>query len=228
MLSPERQKQISQLVNSLVQFKPTKIVIEASPQKQSYWDSLYHSYNTGKPILGKYRNEADETIQLAFKLAKLMKLEKVYPVDAQPFRFKLSHADSILTYEKYKDQSDDSLTYWDNKYDEESLHEDSLKFNLPLQKFLLYLNSPEKEARSIGRWLITTKRGTNSEPIGADGFIVRYFNRNVRIYSNVQRIVTSNNDRILVIYGATHMYMLKQLFSASPEFDLKDITSYLK
>ncbi|MFD2323982.1 DUF5694 domain-containing protein [Mucilaginibacter galii] len=103
-----------------------------------------------------------------------------------------------------------------------------MAYFLPLNEYLAYLNSPQKQARAIGRWLVTTKRGSNTEPIGADGFITRYFNRNVRIYSNVQRIVDSKNDRILIIYGATHMYILKQLFEASPEFKVKDVMDYLK
>jgi len=228
MLSAGRQQQIKNLTKKLAAFKPTKIAIEVSPNLQQYYDSLYHEYCAGKPLTGKYFKPADETIQLGFRLAKMLHLKKLYAVNAQAFRFTLSKADSVLTFEKYKDQADSSFTYWDKAYDAEKSHQDSLAFFLPLNKYLEYLNSPQKQAKSIGRWLVTTKRGTNAEPIGADGFITRYFNRNVRIYSNVQRMVTSKNDRILVIYGATHMYMLKQLFAASPEFELKDIMTYLK
>ena len=228
MLSPERQQQIEQLVKKLAAFKPTKIAIEAPPQRGAFYDSLYNDYRAGKPLTGKYPLKADETIQLSFRLAKLLKLEKLYPIDAQAFRFKLSTEDSVLTFEKYKDQTDPSFTYWESHYDAVKLYQDSLAFYLPLNKYLQYLNSPVKQAKTIGRWLITTKRGSNTEPVGADGFITKYFNRNVRIYSNVQRIVTDPADRILVIYGATHIYMLEQLFAASPDFNLQDITPYLK
>jgi hypothetical protein len=228
MLSAERQKQIQNLVNNLATYKPTKIAIEVSPKLQHYYDSLYHEYCAGKLLSGKNFMPADESIQLGFRLAKMLKLEKLYAIDAQAFRFKLSKADSVLTFEKYKDQADSSFTYWDKPYDNEKLYQDSLAHFLPLNQYLVYLNSPQKQARAIGRWLVTTKRGTNTEPIGADGFITRYFNRNVRIYSNVQRIINNKNDRVLVIYGATHMYLLKQLFEASPEFKLKDVMEYLR
>ena len=46
----------------------------------------------------------------------------------------------------------------------------------------------------MGRWLVDTKRGTNVEPVGADGFIARYFLRNVRIFSNIQRRVYRLRD----------------------------------
>lgn len=228
MLSPERQAQIESIVKKLAEFKPTKIAIEVSPRLQIHYDSLYQEYKAGRPLSSKYIKPEDETVQLGFRLAKLMKLERLYPIDAQAFRFQLSPKDSVLTFEKYKTQTDSSFNYWDKAYDLEKNLQDSLAFLLPLNKYLQYLNAPQKQAKAIGRWLITTKRGSNTEPIGADGFITRYFNRNVRIYSNVQRIATNKEDRILVIYGATHMYMLKQLFAASPEFELKDIMPYLK
>lgn len=158
----------------------------------------------------------------------MLGIEKLYPVNANPFRFRLSPEDSVTTFDKYKKQGDSSYHYWEPKYNEAKLVADSLAYFGTLQEYLRFLNSNEVQERSNGRWLVTTKRGTNTEPIGADGFITRYFNRNVRIYSNIQRIVTSKTDRVLVIYGATHIYMLKMLFKASPEFDLQDVMPYLK
>ena len=101
--------------------------------------------------------------------------------------------------------------------------------NIPseLRIDMLSAERQQQQARAVGRWLVTTRRGSNTEPIGADGFITRYFNRNLRIYSNIQRIVDRKDDRILVIYGATHLYFLKTIFEASPEFKLEDVLKYL-
>ncbi|WP_379086361.1 DUF5694 domain-containing protein [Pedobacter sp. UC225_65] len=227
MLSPERQQQVKHLVDELAKFRPTKIVIEAQPKYQARYDSLYQAYLNGK-LVASSTFMANETVQIGFRLAKQLALKTLYPVDAQAFRFQLSRADSVLTFEKYKNQTDSSFAYWEERYDRESAYDDTLAFKSTTQQYLRFLNSPEVQARAIGRWLITTKRGSNVEPIGADGFITRYFNRNVRIYSNIQRIVDRKDERILVIYGATHMYFLKTLFAASPEFKLEDVTKYLK
>jgi hypothetical protein len=227
ILLPDRQKQVEQLVNALAEFRPTKIVIEGLPQYQSRYDSLFRLYKSGK-LKASTKFMTSETVQLGFRLASQVGLSTFYPVDARAFTFQLSPADSALTFQKYKDQTDTSFAYWEERYDRESAYDDTLCYSLPLQQYLQYLNSPEKLARSNGRWLVTTKRGTNREPIGADGFITRYFNRNVRIYSNIQRIVTRKDDRILVIYGATHMFMLNALFEASPEFKVEDVMKYLR
>lgn len=226
MLSPQRQGQIEQLINSLAKYRPTKIVIEASPKYQAKYDSLFQAYVRGQ-LVASPSFMANEIVQIGFRLAQKVGISTFYPVDAQAFRFKLNSADSILTFQKYKDQTDSSFLYWEEKYKEESALGDTLKFQSSLNYYLSFLNDPAIQANSIGRWLVTTKRGSNLEPIGADGFITRYFNRNVRIYSNIQRIVSRKDERILVIYGATHMYFLKSLFEASPEFKLEDINRYL-
>jgi len=227
MLNAQRQEQIEQLVTSLVKFRPTKIVIEAAPKYQIKYDSLFQAYQQGK-LVASPLFMANEVVQVGFRLAKKLGITTFYPVDAQAFSFQLSSADSVLTFQKYKDQSDSSFHYWEKKYDEDSALKDTLRFQLSLKHYLQFLNTPETQANAIGRWLVTTKRGSNLEPIGADGFITRYFNRNVRIYSNIQRIVNRKDERILVLYGATHMYFLKSLFEASPEFKVEDILPYLQ
>jgi len=226
MLSAERQQQVKRLVDDLAKFAPTKIVFEGSPKFQARYDSLYQAYLQDK-LVAKPTFMADEAVQIGFRLAKKLGLKTLYPVDAQSFSFRLSPKDSVLTFEKYKTQTDISFAYWEKRYDEEDAYSDTLAFRSTTQQYLKYLNTPKVQARAIGRWLITTKRGSNTEPIGADGFITRYFNRNLRIYSNIQRIVDRKDDRILVIYGATHLYFLKTIFEASPEFKLEDVLKYL-
>ena len=228
MLSPTRQRQVADLVRELARFKPTKIVIESAPGSKLYIDSVYRAFCNGQ-FQGNKRVEADgELLQIGFKLAKRLGHTELFPVDAQPFRFQFSPADSLIEFTKYEQQSDPSFAYWDKQYDGYSALQDSLKYYSTLNDYLRFLNADKTQARSIGRWLVTTKRGSNREPIGADKFISRYYNRNLRIYSNVQRIVTSSSDRVLILYGNTHLYILKHLFEASPEFTVLSVLDYLK
>ncbi|CAM3793693.1 DUF5694 domain-containing protein [Mucilaginibacter galii] len=99
MLSAERQKQVQKLADRLATFKPTKIAIEVSPKMQPYYDSLFRAYCAGTLVNSKLVKLADESVQLGFRLAKMLKLVKLYAIDAQVFRFKLSKADSVLTFD---------------------------------------------------------------------------------------------------------------------------------
>ncbi|GAB4025041.1 DUF5694 domain-containing protein [Spirosoma koreense] len=228
MMSPARQRQIQALISQLAKFKPTKIAVEASPRSKPYIDSVYRAYCAGQFFGDKRVKASDELYQLAFPLAKRLGLTELFPVDAQPFRIHFDPADSLVVYSKYEGQQDSTLADWDERYTRYALQQDSLKYGSTLNQFLTFLNADKTQARSIGRWLVPTKRGTNLEPVGADRFISRYYNRNIRIFSNVQRIVSNPTDRILVLYGNTHMYLLKHLFQASPEFTLIPVLPYLK
>jgi hypothetical protein len=46
-----------------------------------------------------------------------------------------------------------------------------------------------------------------------------WYSRNLRIFRNIQNISTPE-DRVMVLFGAGHMSILKNLFECSPEYDL--------
>ncbi|PRY30380.1 hypothetical protein CLV58_1241 [Spirosoma oryzae] len=191
MLSPSRQAQIAEVLDHIARFKPTKIAVEAAPNAKKYIDSVYRAYRKGHFQGDKRVRMDDELYQIGFKLADRFGHSELFPIDAQPFRIRFSPADSLIMFTKYDQQTDTSFAYWDKQYSAYSRLQDLLKYNSTLGEYLRFLNEEATHARSIGRWLVTTKRGTNREPIGADGFISRYYNRNLRIYSNLQRLVTS-------------------------------------
>lgn len=222
MLLPERQDQIEDVLEDLERYKPTIVAIEAMPIKQTYYDSLYQEYLQGRVV-----NVVDERISLGFELAKRMGLEKVYCIDAKPYNSLLSKEDS-LKFVEYSSHSDPVVDYWSKAQDRYFNYDDSLIYNLPFKKYLLHANSDSINAKEFGYFLVSTRKGTSKEPMGADGWITKYYNRNLRIYSNLQRLDAKASDRILVIYGAMHMYILKHLFKASPEFELIPLTTVLK
>jgi hypothetical protein len=55
-----------------------------------------------------------------------------------------------------------------------------------------------------------------------------WFNRNLRIFRNIQKINTKPTDRVLVIFGAGHMNLLNLFFDSSPEYKLLRVNDYLK
>jgi hypothetical protein len=76
VLSPRRQQEIAQLIETLKRFHPTKIAIEADAGSQRVARE-YSDYLAGKYTLS--RNEID---QIGYRLAKELGHHTVYPVDA--------------------------------------------------------------------------------------------------------------------------------------------------
>jgi Family of unknown function (DUF5694) len=222
----KRQKEIEAVRLKLMAIKPTVICIEAGSQR--IIDSLYTLYCKGLPISSADYDANDETLLFAFEVGKRLGLKSIRAVDANPMR-PLRDDKIYADYQKVApEEGKDTLdNKWDAVYDKAARYSDSLLHHWTTLDYLRFLNSDEFYKKRLGRWLITTKYGTNSYPVGADQFITRYYNRNIRIYGNIQRAISSDNDRVLVIYGNTHMAVLKQLFSASPLYDLVPTNAFL-
>lgn len=92
------------------------------------------------------------------------------------------------------------------------------------------LNNSERIKQSLGNYLIGHFKYESKEGdyTGADFESGRWFNRNLRIFRNIQRIPQSAGKRILVIFGAGHMNLLNYLFECSPEYILFEVNDYLK
>lgn len=83
--------------------------------------------------------------------------------------------------------------------------------------------------KDLGDYLIGVfKYETNDkEYFGVDFTTGWWYNRNLRIFRNIQRINAKPTDRILVIYGAGHLNILNTLFDCCPEFKLIKASRYL-
>ena len=220
ILSPERQAQVLLLVEQLASFQPTKVAVEAMADQEPWLDSLYAEYAAGAYELG-----SDEIFQLGFRLAAAMGHERVYPVDARR-RFYEPWVDpdsfAVARGQQHLLDPDIELHY-------RRLHrwEDEAKVHQPLREHLLYLNEPRRALQSHGQYLIGNfEVGTSEDYPGVDSKIA-WFNRNLRIFANVQRLLESEHERVLLIIGAGHLALLRHSAEASPQFRLVELAEVL-
>lgn len=223
VLEPAYQAEIEALVNSLTAFSPTIIVIERPVGMQDEIDSLFCEYRAGRYVLQRGEYE-----QVGFRLAKRLGIDRIYCADEWG-----RHYENIAELLDNQD-SDDFARFDESFYN----HPDSVKEFTPQSVFnkqgiiaeLIALNNPENVRRSLGNYLIGHFKYESSpyDFIGTDFETGRWFNRNLRIFRNIQRIETGSTDRILVIFGAGHLNILNYLFECSPEYRLEDTNKYLK
>lgn len=224
VLEPKHQKEIELIINKLEKFKPTIIVIERNPELQEKYDSLYNSYIKGIHTLSR-----SEEQQIGFRLAKHLGLKKLYCADAwgedyEDIRQLFASKDSIPK-QKFLDffyKNPDSLIA--------SFRNEKPIFNTKgILAELKHLNDRNVITKSLGDYLIGVFKYEIPEnnQFGVDFTTGWWFNRNLRIFRNIQRIDAKPEDRILVIYGAGHMNLLNIFFEASPEYELLFINDYL-
>lgn len=225
-LSEKRQQELKLLLEKLNSFKPTKILVERNRISfDSLINSKYHQYKN----LDSVFNINDEVYLIAFPLAKRLNHSKIYASDANAnwFGANLDWANfNEENYLKSKNQFQKSNRY---RYEKAYQKQDSLKLILPLLEYYKASNTPKAQLFSHQIYLTETAlSGAGDNYIGADA-VARWYRRNLRIFANVLDLVEfDKEERILIIYGASHVWTLKQFFQDSPDFDYVEINSILK
>ena len=190
---------------------------------QNRIDSLYGLY-----LAGKYELKRGEEEQIGFRLAKMMGISKLYCVDEWG-----EHYTGIADLMDREDSEE--YKGFERSFEE---HADSAMVFDPEDVFkekgiiaeLKVLNKRENIQKSLGNYLIGPFKYESSpyDYTGVDFESGRWFNRNLRIFRNIQRVPVRSADRILVIFGAGHLNLLNYFFECSPEYLLVDTSQYLE
>ncbi|MBK8247371.1 MAG: hypothetical protein IPK85_08250 [Gemmatimonadetes bacterium] len=223
--STARQKELEEVIARLAAWKPTRIAVEAGLSRQARLDSLFRVYpGNGMDTL------SNETYQIGFRLARRLGLSGVSAIDA-PAR----SLDSTMTEHEWT-RREKALTPgplsaidWEARFAAIYRQDDSLKTVRSLRETLMHLNSPERLRAGHGHYLVgNLLNGPAGDYFGADGFVSAWYNRNLRIYSNIARLIRRDDERVLVIIGAGHVPILRELLVSTPVLRLDNISDVLR
>ena len=214
VMAPEQQAQIQAVVDSLAGFQPTKIALEEVSEDASHLDSLYQAYRNRRHDLT--RNERQ---QLGFRLADRMGHEQVYAIDySQPWPF-----GEVMAWARKHEPS--FIEYYEQWQNQLNAVQDSLHRHATVGGYLRWLNSSDYSAWIQEVRMRRLELGAGTTYVGLKP-ITSSYERDLRIFANLTRIVEPG-DRILVIYGATHGYTLREFVRHHPDLRLVDARDYL-
>lgn len=209
VLKEPKKSELTELVNYIKRFNPTKIALEATPR-----------WNATKKLkqykLGELRDKRDERVQVGLRIASDLNLDTLYSIDAWGFADQLGKIDSAYASEFFKDfdfQSEDPL---EQNYKMWFDAKDKMAANSNLLDYVKYINSEENFNYNHGAYLIGDFKLGDYR--GADITALWWYSRNLRIFRNIQNITEEPTDRILVIFGSGHGPILKHLIESSPEY----------
>ncbi|MCT4613820.1 MAG: DUF5694 domain-containing protein [Marinifilaceae bacterium] len=223
VLEDKYQNEIRELVSQIAEFKPTKIIIEKFPNEQAQTDSCYNAY-----IKGKYQLKRDETNQIGFRLAKKLNHKKLFCVDQWGDYY--GEMKNII-FGKNKEELNKFISFTKASADSSISYKHKHIFkNKGIIPEIKSLNNPENIKKSLGNYLIGNFKYESNEGdfMGVHFQTSRWFNRNLKIFRNIQDLELKPDDRLLVIFGAGHMNLLNIFFDSSPEFELVNCLDYLK
>ncbi len=220
VLEEPYQSEIIAISKALCDYKPTIIAIEVAPDRQFRIDSLYSLYKNNQLILGK-----GEAYQLGFRIGKNLNIPTIYCVN-----------DWGRLYDNVEELFNDTTRaakfeeYYLNSPDSIYKPQESSKKVSSIINELNRLNQPNEIKERLSVYLLNPFK-YEEQPgdfIGVDFETGRWFNRNLRIYRNIQRIPHRADDRILLIIGREHLNLLNLFFDVSKEFEFVSPLPYLE
>ncbi len=226
--SPEIQAELGKLTASLARFRPDAVAVECAAHQQDVLDESYRKFALAdlsdpekmrRDSLGTvtmfgqthpitYNNEA---IQIGYRLGKMLGLERIFAIDDD------SELDGPM--ERVSDRIAPIL-------------EKMAALTGPAEQagdisgLFRALNGAEWSRYNQQIYLEINRFTENGEYPGAE-MTAQWYRRNLKIFANIQNLA-ERYGRILVVYGAGHLHILRQLIRDAEGLTLADAEEYLR
>lgn len=214
----QNQKQAHEIAKKLAKFNPTVIIVETLPKVDKKIQNLYFKYVENPKM--KFKNP-NEIHLIAFELGRLSGAQKIYGIDHRlGYNYGIGEQmNNKLDSENYSKFSNNLKSFFpDVNVDEDSL---SLLEKLKLinhDQYLDYLIAVNAD--------MLTHVGSEKGFEGADE-AAKYYKRNLRMFSNLNRIELTSKDRVFILMGASHTAFFRDFISRNPKFKMVDSFKYL-
>ena len=212
--SPARQQQILEVVHALEAFAPTKIMIERNVADQADITAQLRDTCSGKRPESK-----EEYEQIGFRLACKLQI----PVVAVNY----NELGPIQDAKKIDLSTADPKDWKEVQRlgDSDNQHQQQVEATQSVGAILKYLNSDEKTRENASRYYLLARLASPTDPVGAN-WVQYWYGRNLTIFNNIARN-TAPGDRVLVIYGSGHGYILRRMAEESGFYEVINTQAYL-
>jgi hypothetical protein len=214
----KNQLAVKEIAKKLSEFRPTVIIVERPPSFDNRLQAEYSEYVSNPKM--KFKDPSEIEL-LAYELGRISGTKRIYGVD-----HKMSY-----NYNIGSEMTNSIDSTWHNKY-----------YKNPLQ-YYPDVNIDQSKLNLLEKLKITNQQSyldflieVNAEMLahvgsekgfeGADE-ATKYYQRNIRMYSNLNRIPLNENDRVFIILGASHTAYFKDFIQRSPKFKMVDTFQYL-
>lgn len=210
---------VHQIAKMLSSFKPTVIIVENTPSYNKKLQKNYLTYLNNPDTIFKNQGEVE---LLAFEIGRLSETKRIYGIDHKlGYNYNIGNevinTNDSITYNEYDRDPFKSNPELDIDFETLSLL-DKLKLtnNQKYLDFLIEINAD-----------ILTHVGTDENFEGADE-AAKYYQRNLRMYSNLNRVVLKKTDRVFILMGASHTAFFRDFISRSPKYEMVNTFDYLE
>lgn len=221
MLTPRRQAELAAVAEALAAFRPTAIAVERVSEPPEYLDQKFTSFSADDLL-----TVADERYQVAYRLAALAGVTRVYGIDEQPsegepdyfpFGKLAAHAEATGQSEALNAQiagAQEMVKRFNALQKDSSVAE------------LLIMQNDYDGLSNPAFYYGAFRYDRGEDQLGAE-LQAYWFMRNAKIFSKLAQ-VTQPGDRVVIVYGSGHKHWLEHFAEQTPGYAKVDPVPYLE
>ena len=215
----KNQEEAHKIAEKIAKFNPTVIIVETPPEYNQTLKNQYEKYLTNPSMEFKYPTEIE---LIAFEVGRLCEAKQIYGIDHKMgYNYKIgSSITNTVDSTMYNQFMDAPFSYFPSIIE----NEDSLSL---LEKLIQCNQKYYLDFSTVINADILTHAGTDNGFEGADE-AAKFYQRNLRMYTNLNRIKLNKDDRVFIILGSGHIAFFNQFMSRSPKYSLVNTLEYLK
>jgi len=219
--TPEKQAELADVAARLARFNPNKIAVEAVSERDDLTTKKFDGFTPD--MLTK---NADERVQIAFRLSHNLGQKSVYGIDEQSDKIDYFPYDKVQAYAKAHGKSA-ILDDLNAQVGATISRMEAAQKTKSVREMLLEQNQPERiDADHHNFYYALLPLGNNQAQPGAD-LNGSWYLRNAKIFAKLTQI-TKPGDRVLVTFGTGHSYWLRHFVRNTPGFVLAEADEYLR
>lgn len=215
----QNQADAKKIAAIISKFKPSVICVEVPTSDNEELNKEYQKYLSDSQKASTYYGEVG---LVAFEVGRINNIDKLYGIDHKlGYNYNINNEmvneiDSI-TFNKFQSNPFESIP-------ELNIFEEGLS----LMEKLSRMNHPH-----FLDFLITANADILAHVGSKDGFegadeAAKYYQRNLRIYSNLNRIPLTKQDRVFILSGGSHTAFLNEFMKRSLKYEVVNTFDYLK
>jgi hypothetical protein len=218
VLRSNRQHELLDVARALATFKPTLVAVE-SPARSGEAAKVdkYTDY-----LDNRLPDSRNEVVQIGFRLARMLNLREVWGIDVEgdfPYdavkQFAAAHPPALPERLDAMNASVERMLDGLNR----------VLANGTIGAGLRYMNDPKRiaDGQAFYRGLLLFGAGP-TQP--GTALLDAWESRNNAICARLVQLV-KRDDRVIIVYGAGHAYLLRQCVREMPGFNLVEANDYL-
>lgn len=209
------QTEVKKVAEMLAKFKPTIIIVESVPENDSLLQYKYYDYLKNPKKVFDHPTEIE---LLAYEVGRLGGTKKIYGINyKEEYKIdgEITNQVDVTTNPKYWNMLEQN---------EKNNPEEGIPF---IEMFKLNNHPQYLESLININADLYTYVSNKGKSEGADA-AAKFYHRNLVMFSNLNQIKMTKDDRIFIIMGGAHTAFFMDFLKRSPKFKVENTFNYIK